>query len=257
LEVRSEWKCEVNGRRRWSQEHPLCVAVSGRLKLRNRFAPSDAPRSLDDRSLGRITSETRLRPGRMPQQNSLPPVPQFPMAIKRRKPVSRRPRAATADVLGTVSRPATVPVKWRKHYKRLVEARDFLHGRKGELAKEAKEEQPVYSLHMADAGTDSFDRDFALSRISSEQDAAYEIEEAINRIYNRTYGICELTGKPIEPERLIAIPWTRFSHDAEEQLEKDGTIRLARLAPSEAVARDSGGETGSTNSRSNSLPGEE
>ena len=63
------------------------------------------------------------------------------------------------------------------------------------LAKESAQEMPGYSLHMADSGTDNFDRDFALSLLSSDQDAVYEIEEALKRIEKKTYGICELTGK--------------------------------------------------------------
>ena len=66
--------------------------------------------------------------------------------------------------------------------------------------KDAAEEQPAFSLHMADAGTDSFDRDFALSRLSSEQDAVYEIDEALKRIERGTYGVCEVSGKPIESQ---------------------------------------------------------
>ena len=65
------------------------------------------------------------------------------------------------------------------------------------LAKESAQEMAGYSLHMADSGTDNFDRDFALSLLSSDQDAIYEIEEALKRIERKTYGICELTGKPI------------------------------------------------------------
>jgi RNA polymerase-binding transcription factor DksA len=90
---------------------------------------------------------------------------------------------------------------------------------------------------MADAGTDSFDRDLALSRISSEQDAVYEIDEALVRINRGTYGVCELTGKPIEHERLEAIPWTRFCVAAEKQLEREGQIRRTKLASREALAR--------------------
>jgi RNA polymerase-binding transcription factor DksA len=115
--------------------------------------------------------------------------------------------------------------------------RDILVNRKSDLVKDATEEQPAFSLHMADAGTDSFDRDLALSRISSEQDAVYEIDEAMMRIRRGTYGICELTSKPIERHRLEAIPWTRFSADAEKLLEKEGQVRRARLAPREALAR--------------------
>jgi DnaK suppressor protein len=74
----------------------------------------------------------------------------------------------------------------------------LLHQMSG-LAKESAEEMSNYSLHMADSGTDNFDRDFALSLLSSDQDAIYEIEEALKRIEKGTYGICELTGKPIPP----------------------------------------------------------
>jgi RNA polymerase-binding transcription factor DksA len=57
-----------------------------------------------------------------------------------------------------------------------------------------------------------------------------------------------LTGKKIEPERLEAIPWTRFSLEAEQQLEKQGVVERARLAPRAGVARMVGGESGSETS---------
>ena len=63
------------------------------------------------------------------------------------------------------------------------------------LAKESAQEMAGYSLHMADSGTDNFDRDFALSLLSSDQDAVYEIEEALKRIERNTYGVCEMTGQ--------------------------------------------------------------
>jgi len=90
---------------------------------------------------------------------------------------------------------------------------------------------------MADAGTDTFDRDFALGMLSSEQDALYEIDEALNRIRDGTYGKCEVTGKPIEATRLEAIPWARFSAAAEKQLEREGVVRKTRLGPRETVVR--------------------
>ena len=132
--------------------------------------------------------------------------------------------------------------KWREHFEELMKARDRLANRRGELVRDASEEQPSFSLHMADAATDAYDRDFALSLASSEQNSLYEVEQAINRIRTGTYGVCEVTGKQIERERLKAIPWTRFSADAEKQLEKDGAIKRARLAPVEAVPKAS--ETG-------------
>ena len=74
------------------------------------------------------------------------------------------------------------------------------------LAKESAQEMAGYSLHMADSGTDNFDRDFALSLLSSDQDAIYEIEEALKRIEKNTYGVCELTGKTDSQARA----WKRF-----------------------------------------------
>jgi len=127
--------------------------------------------------------------------------------------------------------------KWQKHYKWLIELRDHLLSCKGDLAKDASEERPTFSMHMGDAGTDEYDRDFALSMISSEQDALYEIEQAFNRIQSGTYGICELTGKRIEPERLVAIPWTRFSASAERQLESKGEVGRTRLGRREEVSK--------------------
>jgi RNA polymerase-binding transcription factor DksA len=142
------------------------------------------------------------------------------------------------DVVGSNLQPKEhVPLKWRKHHRHLIQTRAYLLNRQGDLVKDASEEQPAFSLHMADAGTDSFDRDFALSRVSSEQDAVYEIDEALMRIRRGNYGICEFTGRPIERERLEAIPWTRFSAAAEKQLERDGAVKRTRLAPRRPVAR--------------------
>ena len=70
------------------------------------------------------------------------------------------------------------------------------------LTAEACEESPHYSMHMADAATDSFDRDLVLALVSFEQEGLYEIDAALKRIEDGTYGVCELTGKAIPWERL-------------------------------------------------------
>ena len=119
--------------------------------------------------------------------------------------------------------------QWSKYYKTLLELHDRLMAQMDGLAKESAEEMQSYSLHMADSGTDNFDRDFALSLLSSDQDAVYEIEEALRRIEKNTFGVCELTGKAIPKARLEAIPWTRFTVEAQMQMEKDGTSRQRRL----------------------------
>ncbi len=122
-----------------------------------------------------------------------------------------------------------VKAEWQKYYDRLLELREQLLHQMNGLAKESAQEIAGYSLHMADSGTDNFDRDFALSLLSSDQDAIYEIEEALKRIERGTYGTCELTGKAIPKARLEAIPWTRFTVQAQAQLEREGALRQRRL----------------------------
>ena len=147
--------------------------------------------------------------------------------------------ATTAAILGQVptkskskSNPyneVKVKPEWTKYYEVLLELRERLLAQMDGLAKESAEQMAGYSLHMADSGTDNFDRDFALSLLSSDQDAVYEIEEALKRIERNTYGVCELTGKTIPKARLTAIPWTRFTVEAQAQLERDGALRQRRL----------------------------
>jgi DnaK suppressor protein len=149
-------------------------------------------------------------------------------------------RSATAAAILGVSTPpkkggspvdfrGKVRSEWAKFQKNLLDLRERLLDQMDGLAKESAEQMAGYSLHMADSGTDNFDRDFALSLLSSDQDAIYEIEEALRRIQKGTYGICELTGKPIPRARLDAIPWTRFTVEAQSQLERDGALRQKRL----------------------------
>lgn len=127
------------------------------------------------------------------------------------------------------TRQARIKPEWSRYYNTLLGLRDRLLSQINGLARESAEVMDSYSLHMADSGTDNFDRDFALSLLSSDQDAIYEIEEALKRIEKNTYGICELTGKTIPRARLEAIPWTRFTVEAQAQLERDGMLRQRRL----------------------------
>jgi RNA polymerase-binding transcription factor DksA len=89
-------------------------------------------------------------------------------------------------------------------------------------------EASAFGMHQADAGSDAYDRDFALSLLSQEQDALYEIDEALKRIEQGTYGICELCNKPILHARLEAIPFARFTVDCQSQLEKQRKLTRSR-----------------------------
>lgn len=124
-----------------------------------------------------------------------------------------------------------VPEKFQKYYNMLIDLRNHVKSgldlhTQDTLKRSSKDDTgdlSSYSQHMADAGTDNFDRDFALSLVSNEQDALSEIEAAIERIFNGTYGICEITGQQIKRERLIAVPFTRFS--VQGQVEYESTNR--------------------------------
>ncbi len=162
----------------------------------------------------------------------------------KRKTKSRKLGAASiADILGFNPAkkgaepvndrhdPNKVPKKFQKYYNMLIELRDHVRSgldlhTKDTLKRSSKDDTgdlSSYSQHMADAGTDNFDRDFALSLVSNEQEALSEIEAAIDRIFDGTYGICEITGQQIKRERLVAVPFTRFS--VQGQVEYESTNR--------------------------------
>lgn len=66
-------------------------------------------------------------------------------------------------------------------------------------------------LHMADMGTDNYEQEFTLGLVEKDRGLLREINTALAKIQNGTYGICEGTGKPISKPRLEAQPWARHS----------------------------------------------
>jgi RNA polymerase-binding protein DksA len=127
--------------------------------------------------------------------------------------------------------------KWKWHNRVLLGLRDRLLKARSEQMQAAAEPVAFSAVDAAESATDEFDHDLALAKLSAEQDALYEVEEALRRIKNGDYGICEETGKPIEADRLKAVPWARFSHDAEARLEKDGIIQRNRFGKVASVRK--------------------
>ena len=72
---------------------------------------------------------------------------------------------------------------------------------------------------MADHGSDNWDKDLTLTLVESERKELTEIDRALARIREGTFGICEGTGEPIGRARLEAIPWARHSIDYQRRLE--------------------------------------
>jgi RNA polymerase-binding transcription factor DksA len=133
----------------------------------------------------------------------------------------------------------TVPEAWRLHYERLLRLREEVAAEAGELAKDSGEAATPFSLHPADAATDSFDRDLAHCLLALEQTALAEIDAALQRIRDGSYGVCEVTGQLIPRQRLEAIPWARCTVEAQAQLERSGGASLVHLPPSESVREGS------------------
>lgn len=180
-----------------------------------------------------------------------------PSAIKE-KPLRQDIKPAAARVLGAASlvdilgfnpknakattptdeESSKIPDKFKPYYALLVELRNHIQNEvnlhaKDALKRSSKEDSgdlSGYSQHMADAGTDTFDRELALSILSNEQDALFEIDEAVQRMITGTYGICEITGKNIPKERLLVVPFTRCSLEGQRHLERNQRRMTQRSA---------------------------
>jgi RNA polymerase-binding transcription factor DksA len=89
-------------------------------------------------------------------------------------------------------------------------------------------EASAFGMHQADAGSDAYERDFALSLFTQEQDHLYEIDEALKRIENGSYGICELSGEAIPTARLEAQPFARYTVACQTEFEKQKRVSRPR-----------------------------
>ena len=150
-------------------------------------------------------------------------APVKPKAVTKPKPVVKIAPDAPAKTLKlskeVMARYQRLLVELRDH---LIDGVNFLAtDNLKRTAKDASGELSGYSLHMADAGTDNFDREFALSLVSNEQEALYEIEEALKRLEGGTYGVCEMCEKLVRKERLEAVPFARFCIQCQSGVEKD------------------------------------
>jgi DnaK suppressor protein len=113
----------------------------------------------------------------------------------------------------------------------LLELRDHILDQMQGVAQDNLRSRPegseasAFGEHQADAGSDAYEKDFALSLLSQEQDALYEIEEALKRIEGGIYGVCEMSGKPIPAARLEAVPFARCTVECQQQLERENRGR--------------------------------
>ena len=76
-----------------------------------------------------------------------------------------------------------------------------------------------YSLHIADSATDSYDREFSLGLATNAQKILYEIDEALKRVDEKTFGDCLTCTKPVNRRRLTAIPYARLCIECQSKEE--------------------------------------
>ncbi|MEC8735147.1 MAG: TraR/DksA C4-type zinc finger protein, partial [Planctomycetota bacterium] len=140
-------------------------------------------------------------------------------------------KAAPASVEDETTE-VTVPIKKKTKMpkKELDQYRDLLlqerarllglvHGIEDEALRSKGGNLSNMPLHMADVGTDTFDQDLALGMAETERKLLNEINSALKRVEQKTYGMCEMTGKPIPKTRLKAKPWARYTIDAARKVE--------------------------------------
>ncbi len=77
-------------------------------------------------------------------------------------------------------------------------------------------------IHMADIGSDNYEQEFNLGLIESEDQVLREIEEALQRIEDGTYGTCEMCGKAIRKVRLKAVPHAKYCIECQRECEENG-----------------------------------
>jgi len=168
-----------------------------------------------------------------------------PVKAKAPAPVKAPPKPTPAPAAKAgkyAPSPAAEPVKKEKvqplsksdlQYFRglLLERRREIIGDMGSMESEAFKGGSNLSnmpIHMADVGTDNFEQEFTLGLIESERQTLREIQEALVRIDNGSYGICLGTGRQIPKVRLEAVPWAKY------------TIEYKRLLDSGKVAQENG-----------------
>ncbi len=160
------------------------------------------------------------------------------------KPRFVPPKAEQPHKPSTTSKGHHTPAFIDKQRQRLLDLRDMLVDSMSGMTRDTIRNAPEGSeasgsgQHQGDAGSDAYDRDFALSVLAKEQDALYEIEQALRRIKSGNYGVCEISELKIPIARLEAIPFARLTVECQGQWEKEYGNR--RFRPSDEVGFSGG-----------------
>jgi RNA polymerase-binding transcription factor DksA len=194
---------------------------------KNASAPA-AKKAPAAKSAPKAASSAKKAPAAKPAPEAKTPAAKAPAAN------GRREMTATEAILGRQEQKRNLDPFTAGQREKLLQLRDAMVDSMAGVAQDTLRsraegsEASAFGMHQADAGSDAYDRDFALSLLSQEQDALYEIDQALKRIDLGTYGICEMSGKPIGHPRLEAIPFARFTVECQSQLEKQNKASRVR-----------------------------
>ena len=201
--------------------------------------------------------KSQPKAARPAKKKAMAKITKKPTAKKGKTPKANGARKEFAPAKGTQEILATKNHKQKKldpfvrgQKDKLLQLRDAMVDSMAGVAKDnlrsraEGSEASAFGMHQADAGSDAYDRDFALSLLSQEQDALYEIDQALKRIELGTYGVCEMSGKPILHARLEAIPFARFTVECQSQLEKQNKASRVRQSVTSlfGLTEEEGGE---------------
>jgi len=159
-----------------------------------------------------------------------------PASAKASKPKAAPKTKASKKVVVRPAKPEPVKLSpfLEKQRQRLLILKDTLLDSMNGVARDSlrtEGETSAFGMHQADAGSDAYDRDFALGLLSQEQDSLYEIDQALKRIEQGGYGVCEMSNKAIPKARLEALPFTRFTVECQAEIEKRNRYSRYRQQP--------------------------
>jgi DnaK suppressor protein len=185
-----------------------------------------------------------------PVSKKLSPIAKTKTAKGGRSKSRKETTESPAILLGMNHREKRLDPFVRQQKEKLLQLRDAMVDSMAGVAQDTLRsraegsEASAFGMHQADAGSDAYDRDFALSLLSQEQDALYEIDQALKRIEMGTYGKCEMSGKQIPRARLEAIPFARFTVECQSQLEKQNKASRVRQSVTSlfGLTEEEGGE---------------
>jgi RNA polymerase-binding protein DksA len=186
---------------------PVPVAIAKPAAKKTHFVES-APAKSAKKPVAAVLPPVRVKPARAPEPVII--VPQLPAV-----PTDGKPRKNQAGL---------TPKELEFYRDMILAKRREIVGDMSSMEREALRASGGTNLsnlplHMADMGTDNYEQEFTLGLMEKDRKLLRDLNDALAKIQNGAYGICEGTGKPITKARLEAQPWARYSIEWARKLE--------------------------------------